>query len=84
MELLKLVKREILDSDAAIEVVDARCPSELRCRKLERFVERLNKPYWIVINKVDLVPKAFADRAKNVIQEDSNAVDAVQVSATKY
>ncbi len=84
MDLLRLVKREILDSDACIEVVDARCPAELRCRKLEKFVEKLNKPYWIVINKVDLVPKEFADRAKKVLKEQSNVVDVIHVSATKY
>jgi len=84
MDLWRLVKREISNSDAAIEVVDARCPNETRSKKLERIMRERDIPFWIVMNKVDIVPKSFADKAKKSILEESNAVDVVHVSTKKY
>jgi hypothetical protein len=79
-----VVVREIKSSDAAIEVVDVRCPNETRSKKLESMMYAENIPFWIVMNKVDLVPKNFADLAKMKIKNESNATDVVHVSTKKY
>ncbi len=80
----KTVLKEIKSGDGVLEVVDARCPNELRSEKLESFFKELGKPFWIVINKVDVVPKDFADRCKRVLKEESEAVDVVHVSSKKF
>ena len=79
-----MILKEIESSDGVLEVVDARCPNELRCTKLEDKIEELGKPFWIIINKVDLVPKEFADRCKRVLKQESNAVDVIHVSSKKF
>jgi len=79
-----MILKEIESSDGVLEVVDARCPNELRCTKLEDKIEELGKPFWIIINKVDLVPKEFADRCKRVLKRKSNAVDVIHVSSKKF
>ncbi len=84
MDPWRTVVREIRNSDAVIEVVDARCPNETRSLKLERIITDDNIPFWIVMNKVDLVPKDFADIAKKKMKEISNAVDVLHVSSKKY
>lgn len=84
MSSWKTVISEIKCSDGVLEVVDARCPNEFRSKKLEDLFEDLNKPFWIIINKVDLVPKEFADRCKRVLKEQSKAVDVVHVSSKKF
>ncbi len=79
-----MILKEIERSDGVLEVVDARCPNELRCLKLEEKVEELGKPFWIVINKVDLVPKEFADRCKRFLKRESSAIDVIHVSSKKF
>ncbi len=80
----KTVVSEIKSSDGVLEVVDARCPNELRSKKLEKLFEDMAKPFWIIINKVDVVPKEFADRCKAILKDDSGAVDVVHVSSKKF
>jgi ribosome biogenesis GTPase A len=80
----KTVLSEIKRSDGVLEVVDARCPNEFRSKKLEKMFEELDKPFWIIINKVDLVPKDFADKCKKILKEQSKAVDVVHVSSKKF
>lgn len=80
----KTVVAEIKNSDGVLEVVDARCPNEFRSKKLENLFKELNKPFWIIINKVDLVPKDFADRCKKVLKDTSDAVDVIHVSSKKF
>ena len=80
----KTVIGEIKSSDGVLEVVDARCPNEFRSKKLEMLFDDLDKPFWIVINKVDIVPKDFADRCKKALKEQSKAVDVVHVSCKKF
>ncbi len=79
-----MILREIESSDGVIEVVDARCPNELRCPKLEEKIVEMGKPFWIVINKVDLVPKEFADRCKRFLKRESDAVDVIHVSSKRF
>jgi hypothetical protein len=79
-----LVIAEIKTCDAVLEVVDARCPNETRSKKLESILQKMDKPFWLVLNKVDLVPKTFADKAKSILKESCNAVDVVFISAKKF
>ncbi len=80
----KTVLSEIRSSDGVLEVVDARCPNEFRSKKLEELFCEWEKPFWIIINKVDIVPKDFADRSKRYLKENSEAVDVVHVSSKKF
>ncbi len=75
---------EMKRHDAILFILDARCPLETRSKKLEIIAEKTKKPFWIILNKVDLVPKEFADKTKNFFKNYSNAVDVVHVSAKKY
>lgn len=79
-----LIVNEIKTSDAVLEVVDARCPNETRSLKLEKLLERFNKPFWLVLNKTDLVPKNFAERAKYFLKENTNAIDVIFFSAKAF
>ncbi len=84
MSSWKVVLREIERSDGVLEVVDARCPNEFRSEKLEELFREMEKPFWIIINKVDLVPKEFADRCKRILKRLSDAVDVIHVSSKKF
>ncbi len=75
---------EIKLADGILEVVDARCPNETRSEKLESLLERMEKPFWIVMNKTDLVPKEFSERAKNFLKQNTKAVDVLFVSAKVF
>ncbi|NJF25827.1 GTPase [Thermococcus sp. Bubb.Bath] len=59
------VVREVIDeADIVIEVVDARDPIGTRNRTLERLIQEEGKPLLIVMNKIDLVPKEWAEEYK--------------------
>ncbi|WP_292469009.1 GTPase [Methanolobus sp.] len=60
-----IVKDIIKKADVLLEVVDARFPDETRNSEIERELERLNKPFIIVLNKCDLVSKEKLEKAKN-------------------
>jgi len=79
-----VIVSEIKTSDAVLEVIDARCPNETRSIKLENLIEKMNKPFWIVINKTDLVPKSFAEKVKKFLKENTKAVDVVFFSAKTF
>ncbi len=75
---------EIKDADGVLEVLDARCPGETRSKKIEELIKKFEKPFWIVINKADLVPKYFMDKVKEVFKRENDAVDVVFVSAKRF
>ena len=79
-----LIINEIKQSDAVLEVADARCPNETRSKKLETILKRLHKPFWIVLNKSDLVPKSFSEKAKNFLKTNTEAVDIIFFSAKTF
>ncbi len=78
------VVSEIKEADGVLEVLDARCPVETRSKKLEEIIEKFEKPYWIVINKTDIVPKHFSEKVKKLLKKETHAVDVIFVSAKKY
>ncbi|XP_029006927.1 guanine nucleotide-binding protein-like 3 [Betta splendens] len=59
-------------SDVVIEVLDARDPLGCRCPQLEEAVLQRegNKKLLLVLNKIDLVPKANVEKWINCLQED--------------
>lgn len=79
-----LIITEVKQSNAVLEVVDARCPNETRSKKLERLLEKLGKPFWIVLNKADLVPKNFAEKVKAFLKENTKAIDVIFFSAKTF
>jgi len=81
---VRLVIKEILNVDGVLEVVDARCPNETRSSVIEGVAKKNGKPFWIVMNKTDLVPKEFAERAKKVLLESTDAVDVVFMSSKLF
>jgi ribosome biogenesis GTPase A len=60
-----MVKEVISRADIILEVIDARFPDETRNNDVERDVERSKKPFIIVLNKCDLVPRKILERTKS-------------------
>lgn len=60
-----MVRDVIKKADVLLEVVDARFPDETRNSEVEQEIVRLKKPFIIVLNKCDLVPKAKLEKAKS-------------------
>ncbi len=75
--LARAVKR----SDGVIEVVDARDPLGTRSRRLEGIARAFNRPFILVLNKVDLVPKW--DSKAWIDYFSSRGIRAVPVSAIR-
>ncbi len=59
-----MVADVISRADILLEVLDARFPDETRNDEVERDVARSNKPFILVLNKCDLVPKDILERTK--------------------
>lgn len=79
-----LIIKEIKTSDGVLEVVDARCPNETRSLKMEKLLEKFSKPFWIVLNKCDLIPKSFAEKAKQFLKNHSKGIDVIFFSAKSF
>lgn len=60
----KLAKDVIEKADVILEVLDARLVQETRNRDLEELIERKGKRLIHVINKSDLAPRKYLQRAK--------------------
>jgi len=59
-----MVKDVILRADIILEVLDARFPDETRNSDVEGDVKSSKKPFILVLNKCDLVPKEILERTK--------------------
>jgi len=59
-----MVDDVIRRADILLEVIDARFPDETRNSDVERDVARSKKPFIIVLNKCDLVPREILERTK--------------------
>ncbi|MDK2827115.1 hypothetical protein SAMN04488589_1663 [Methanolobus vulcani] len=69
-----LVKDVIKKADVLLEVVDARFPDETRNSEIEKDISREKKPFIIVLNKCDLVPKEKLEKAKSRMAKIAPAV----------
>ncbi len=57
-----------------LEVLDARFPDLTRIRGIEEYVRRKGKGLIFVLNKVDLVPKEYAEDWKRVLSKEAPTV----------
>lgn len=69
-----LVRDVIKQADVLLEVIDARFPDETRNSEVEKEIIRLKKPFIIVINKCDLVPKEKLEKTKARLSRIAPAV----------
>ena len=65
-----IAKKVLKDANVILEVVDARIPFETRNSVVEQLAKERNKELIIVLNKIDLVPKNFLEKAKNEIKKE--------------
>ena len=65
-----IVEKVVEESDAVLEVLDARMPELTRNRKAENFVDLLEKPLILVMNKADMVPD-------NIVREERERLNKI-------
>lgn len=65
-----IAKKVLTESNLILEVVDARIPIETRNKVVEDLVIERNKSLIVVLNKVDLVPREFIEKARSLIEKD--------------
>ncbi|NPA38766.1 MAG: GTPase RsgA [Candidatus Nanohaloarchaeota archaeon] len=65
-----IAKKVLSDADVVFEVVDARIPNETRNKVIEDLAKERNKELYIIVNKIDLVPKEFLKEIKENLTKD--------------
>lgn len=65
-----IAKRILSESNLILEVVDGRIPFETRNSVIENLAKERNKSLIVVLNKADLVPKDFLEKAKSLIERE--------------
>lgn len=75
-----MVWKLVSQSDAVLEVVDARFPSLCRTLSVEKAVKEENKPLIIILNKSDLVPRKVSTAWTRYIRAKENIL-TVPISA---
>jgi len=65
-----IAKKVLREANVIFEVVDARVPLETRNTVVESLSREMGKELFIIMNKVDLVPRDFALKAKKEIEKD--------------
>ncbi len=68
------VMRILSESDVVLEVLDARFPDLTRIRSIEDYVRKKGKGLVFVLNKVDLVPKEYAEDWKRILSKEAPTV----------
>ena len=66
--------RVLSQSDVILEVLDARFPDLTRIRGIERYVKGKGKGLIFVLNKVDLVPRDYAEDWKKLLSREAPTV----------
>ncbi|MEZ0324082.1 MAG: GTPase [Hydrogenothermaceae bacterium] len=69
-----IAKKILSESNLIFEVVDSRIPFETRNSVVENLAKERNKNLIVVLNKADLVPKEFLEKAKSIIENEFPAV----------
>ncbi|NPA87038.1 MAG: GTPase RsgA [Candidatus Diapherotrites archaeon] len=70
----KRLLRVLSSSDIILEVLDARFPDLTRIPAIERYAKKKGKGLIFVLNKVDLVPKEYAENWKKLLQKEAPTV----------
>ncbi|WP_297454837.1 GTPase [Persephonella sp.] len=65
-----IAKKVLSQANVIFEVVDARIPQETRNKVVEQLAKERNKKLYIILNKADLVPKDFVEKAKEIISQE--------------
>jgi len=65
-----IAKKILSEANVIFEVVDARIPLETRNKVVEQLSKERNKEIFIILNKTDLVPESFAQKAKSIIEKE--------------
>ncbi|WP_457641714.1 YlqF/YawG family GTPase [Persephonella sp.] len=65
-----IAKKILSKSDVVFEVIDARIPFETRNSVVENLAKERNKKVYIIMNKVDLIPKDFAKKVKKEMEKE--------------
>jgi len=65
-----IAKKVLSQANVIFEVVDARIPQETRNKVVEQLAKERNKKLFIILNKADLVPKDFIEKAKKQISQE--------------
>jgi len=65
-----VVENVVEESNIVLEVLDARMPEMTRNKKAENFVDLLEKPLILVMNKADMVPD-------KIVKEERNKLDKI-------
>jgi len=65
-----IAKKVLSEANVVFEVVDARIPNETRNKVVEDLARERNKDLYIIVNKIDLVPKEFLDQVKETLSKE--------------
>ncbi|CAL8068996.1 unnamed protein product [Calicophoron daubneyi] len=69
VSLIREANQVITEADVIVEVLDARDPLGTRCFDIEKQILSSNKRLVLVINKIDLVPRANLQRWLNYLRD---------------
>ena len=65
-----IAKKVLRNANVIFEVIDARVPDETRNSVVENLAKEMGKELYIIMNKIDLVPKDFIQKAKKEIEKE--------------
>ncbi len=65
-----IAKKVLSEANVVFEVVDARIPNETRNKVVEDLAKERNKDLYIIVNKIDLVPKDFLEKIKAELSKE--------------
>jgi len=65
-----IVKQIISEANVIFNVLDGRIPFETRNKFIEDTVKKQNKKLYFIVNKVDLIPKDFAEKVKKELSKE--------------
>ena len=67
----KSIAKEILsEANVIFHVIDGRIPFETRNKVIEELAKSQNKKLYLIVNKIDLVPKYFAEKVKKELSKE--------------
>jgi len=65
-----IAKKILSEANVIFEVVDSRIPFETRNSVVEQLAKEKNKELFVIMNKADLVPEDFLQKAKKEIEKE--------------
>ena len=65
-----IAKRILSEANVIFHVIDGRIPFETRNKVIEDLAKSQNKKLYLIVNKIDLVPKDFAKKVKEILSKE--------------